>query len=74
MYWLPRFKNADPNPVPKKLPNSEIELAKIIINRICRDAGNVTRVNFSEEIDGAKEDTWIVSGQSPLQKDHIEKY
>ena len=67
MYWIPKFKNRDPNPVPKPLPNSELELAKIIINRICRDPANITTVYFSETLPDVKEDTWLVSGQSPHQ-------
>lgn len=74
MYWMPKAKNADPYPVPRPLPNSELELAKIIMDRMCRDPGNATRTFFSEAIPDAKEDTWLVSGQSPLQQDHIEKH
>uniref|UniRef100_A0A915I2R5 Evolutionarily conserved signaling intermediate in Toll pathway, mitochondrial n=1 Tax=Romanomermis culicivorax TaxID=13658 RepID=A0A915I2R5_ROMCU len=74
LYWMPKFKHANPNPVPNPLPNSELELAKIIMNRICRDPANIVTTFFSESLPDAKEDTWLVSGQSSLQQDHLRKH
>lgn len=71
LYWLPKFKYANPYSYPRPLPRSEIELAKIAMQRMCRDPGNVITVWFTEALPEAPEDTWIVNGQSPLQKDHI---
>lgn len=34
MYWMPKFKNLSPWPVPDPLPEDTFELAKIAIERI----------------------------------------
>lgn len=34
MYWMPKFKNLSPWPLPKTLPNDSLELAKIAISRM----------------------------------------
>ena len=40
MYWLPKFKNANPYPVPYDLPEDPIELAKLALNRMAVDLEN----------------------------------
>lgn len=35
MYWMPKFKNLSPWPVPKPVPKDPLELAKIAMNRMC---------------------------------------
>lgn len=71
MYWMPKLKHINPFPYPRPLPRSDIELAKLAIKQICRDPANLIQVWFTEALENSPEDTWIVSGQSPLQKDHI---
>lgn len=34
MYWMPKFKNVSPWPVPKPPPENPLELAKMAISRI----------------------------------------
>ncbi|KAL1285150.1 Evolutionarily conserved signaling intermediate in Toll pathway [Trichinella pseudospiralis] len=34
MYWMPKFKNADPYPLPRPVPRSDIEIAQAAMRRI----------------------------------------
>lgn len=34
MYWMPKFKNLSPWPVPDPIPNDSFHLAKLAIERI----------------------------------------
>ncbi|KHJ42229.1 ECSIT protein [Trichuris suis] len=74
MYWMPKMKNADPYPMPRPLPRSEVELAKAAMARICRDPSNITNLFYTEAISEEVEKTWIVSGQSPIQQELLEKH
>lgn len=40
MYWLPKFKHANPWPIPKLLPDNKIELAKLALKRMAFDINN----------------------------------
>ena len=40
MYWLPRFKYANPYYVPHQLPDDNIELAKMALRRMAVDLLN----------------------------------
>ena len=40
MYWMPKFKNANPYPVPYDLPEDPIELAKLALKRMAVDLEN----------------------------------
>lgn len=35
MYWMPKFKNLSPWPLPTELPQDTLELALLAIKRIC---------------------------------------
>ncbi|CDW58132.1 ECIST Cterm and ECSIT domain containing protein [Trichuris trichiura] len=74
MYWMPKLKNADPYPMPRPLPRSEVELAKAAMSRVCRDPSNITNLFYTEAISEEVEKTWIVSGQSPIQQELLEKH
>uniref|UniRef100_A0A1Y1MVW3 Evolutionarily conserved signaling intermediate in Toll pathway, mitochondrial n=1 Tax=Photinus pyralis TaxID=7054 RepID=A0A1Y1MVW3_PHOPY len=68
MYWMPKFKNLSPWPVPQPLPNDTLELAKLAVARIGSvDIQTQISVFQSKDIPEALEDTWIVSAQSPTQ-------
>lgn len=41
MYWLPKFKNANPYPVPKVLPEDPCLLAALALKRMAIDKENV---------------------------------
>lgn len=69
MYWMPKFRNLSPWPVPNPPPNEIFELAKMAISRICSvDVQSEISVYASADLEDSIEDTWIVSGQSPAQR------
>lgn len=69
MYWMPKFNNLSPWPIPKPAPNDPYELALLAIKRICSiDIESEVKVYETKLLEESIEDTWIVSGQSPAQK------
>lgn len=75
MYWMPKFKNLSPWPVPDPLPNDVFELAKIAIARISSaDINTQVTIYQTADIKDSIEDTWIVSAQSPKQKKLLEAH
>ena len=40
MYWMPKFRHANPYPIPKILPEDKIELAKRALKRMAFDINN----------------------------------
>ncbi|KAJ8946801.1 hypothetical protein NQ314_008785 [Rhamnusium bicolor] len=68
MYWMPKFKNLSPWPVPDPIPKDTFELAKYAIERISSaDVNSVVTVYQSADIKDSIDDTWIVSAQSNSQ-------
>lgn len=68
MYWMPKFKNSSPWPLPNPVPNDALELAKLAVTRMCTvDLHSNVVVYNTNEVESAVDDTWIVSGQSPEQ-------
>lgn len=37
VYWFGKLKKMSPFPLPEKMPNDALELAKILLKRICPD-------------------------------------
>ncbi|XP_012255105.2 evolutionarily conserved signaling intermediate in Toll pathway, mitochondrial [Athalia rosae] len=75
MYWMPKFKNASPWPLPQVLPNDPLELAKLAIDRITSvDVRRKITVFQSEDLPDSIDKTWIVSSISPDQKILLEKH
>jgi len=73
MYWMPKFKNLSPWPLPDELPNNALELAKLAIKQISSvDPASKIDIIDTSDIADANDKTWIVSGQSFNQKDLIE--
>lgn len=69
MYWMPKFNNQSPWPIPKPAPNDPYELALLAVNRICSvDVESEVKIYKTKDLEESIEDTWIVSGQSPDQK------
>lgn len=69
MYWMPKFKNLSPWPVPNPPPESIFDLAKMAIDRISSvDMQSVTSIYQSSDLEDSIDDTWIISAQSPMQK------
>lgn len=69
MYWMPKFNNLSPWPIPKPAPTDPYELALLAIKRISSvDVESVVNIYKTKDLEQSVEDTWIVSGQSPDQK------
>lgn len=66
---MPKFKNLSPWVVPNPPPNDAFELAKLAIERMCTvDLESKINVYQTSDVVSSIDDTWIVSGQSPAQK------
>jgi len=50
MYWMPKFKFANPYYVPYELPNDDIELAKMALSRMAVDLENKLTLHHVSEI------------------------
>ena len=75
MYWMPKFKHANPYPVPKELPDDDLSLALLALRRMAVDRENkITVWNTAEHDPEATEDTFIASAQSVTQQDLIKKH
>lgn len=75
MYWMPKFKNLSPWPVPNPPPNDALELAKLALERMCSvDLKSTVTVFETSEVESSVDDTWIVSGQSSEQMELIKKH
>ena len=44
MYWIPKFRNANPFPVPLELPDDDVEMAKLALKRMAVDLQNQVTV------------------------------
>ncbi|XP_064211967.1 evolutionarily conserved signaling intermediate in Toll pathway, mitochondrial isoform X2 [Tribolium castaneum] len=75
MYWMPKFKNASPWPIPNPLPDGVYELAKCAIERISSvDIQTQVTTYQSKDIEDCVDDTWIISAQAPIQKDLLKRH
>lgn len=75
MYWMPKFKNASPWPLPNPVPNEALELAKMAVERMCTvDLLSKVTVFETKEIKDAVDQTWIVSGMSAEQSQLLREH
>nr|CAG4642564.1 EOG090X07J4 [Evadne anonyx] len=73
-YWLPKFKHASPWALPEVIPSSNLEIGKLAVARMCSvDPASVIETFETKELEDSIDDTWIVSGQSPIQQELLEK-
>ena len=73
MYWMPKFKNLSPFPLPEELPNNALELAKLAIRQITSvDPSTRLDIIDTDTIPDSNDKTWIVSGQSGNQREILE--
>lgn len=73
-YWMHKFANASPWPLPKPVPNDTFELAKLAVARMCSvDQASEICIYDTKEVKDAIDDTWIVSGQSVHQRELVNK-
>ncbi|KAH8383723.1 hypothetical protein KR009_010207 [Drosophila setifemur] len=69
MYWMPKFKNLSPWPLPDPVPDDTLEIAKLAVERMCTvDLRSKVTVFETSELKDAIDETWIVSGMSPEQE------
>lgn len=74
MYWMPKFKNLSPWLVPNPPPNEAFDLARLAIERMCSiDLESKIDIYQTSDVLDAVDDTWIVSGQSSVQKVLLDK-
>ncbi|KAK3908186.1 Evolutionarily conserved signaling intermediate in Toll pathway, mitochondrial [Frankliniella fusca] len=74
IYWVPKFRNANPWPVPFPPITDPFLIAKLAIERICTpDPQSVVSVWQSKSVPEALDETYIVSGQSPTQQELLAK-
>lgn len=72
---MPKFKHANPYPVPRDLPEDDVALAVLALRRMAVDKQNkVTVWNSAEEDSESTEDTFVASAQSPAQQTLITKH
>ncbi|XP_046437400.1 evolutionarily conserved signaling intermediate in Toll pathway, mitochondrial-like isoform X1 [Daphnia pulex] len=73
-YWMPKFKNQSPWALPQKIPNSNLEIAKLAVQRMGSvDPATEMNIFQTSELQDAIDDTWIVNGQSANQRDLLAK-
>nr|AAF01220.1 ECSIT [Drosophila melanogaster] len=70
MYWMPKFKNLSPWPLPDPVPDDTLEMAKLALERMLHGRPAVQNHGFRDQpsLKDAIDDTWIVSGMSPEQE------
>ncbi|XP_055851896.1 evolutionarily conserved signaling intermediate in Toll pathway, mitochondrial [Episyrphus balteatus] len=75
MYWMPKFKNASPWPLPNPVPNEALELAKMAIERMCTvDLLSQVDILDTKDVKDAVDQTWIVSGMSTEQSQLLREH
>ncbi|CAD5116895.1 unnamed protein product [Dimorphilus gyrociliatus] len=74
MYWLPKFKNVNPYPIPLDLPNDPRELALIALKRMSIDLQTEYSIFETSELDNAIDKTFVASAQSWRQRELIESH
>ncbi|CAL1590718.1 unnamed protein product [Knipowitschia caucasica] len=79
MYWFPKFKHANPYPVPHQLPEDPVDLAKFSLKRIAADLDakiTVYQMPCTDVSESGQEITFphIVGVQSPSQMELLAKH
>uniref|UniRef100_A0A1I8PEW7 Evolutionarily conserved signaling intermediate in Toll pathway, mitochondrial n=1 Tax=Stomoxys calcitrans TaxID=35570 RepID=A0A1I8PEW7_STOCA len=75
MYWMPKFKNASPWPLPNPVPDDTLTIAKLAVERMCTvDPRSQITVYETKEVEDALDQTWIVSGMSPDQTQLLKEH
>ena len=74
-YWNSKLNNLSPWPLPLDMPKNAFALAKMAIEQITTpDRNTEIQIYDYEEENFEPEDTWIVSGMSPKQKELLNKW
>jgi len=73
-YWMRKFNNLSPWPLPKPIPDDALELALLAVKRMCSvDIKSVVNVLQTSDVPSSHDKTWIVTGQSPEQRELLDK-
>ncbi|XP_055328698.1 evolutionarily conserved signaling intermediate in Toll pathway, mitochondrial-like [Paramacrobiotus metropolitanus] len=70
-YWLPKFKHANPYPVPMLLPKDPLEQARLALERMSPDLRREITTFQTSEIPTASDKTWVASCICPDQRELI---
>lgn len=74
MYWMPKFKNISPWPIPNPVPNDPLELARLALNRMSSVDLQTEITDYNtEDVADSLDKTWVLSAQSPKQKELLAK-
>ncbi|KAG7484941.1 hypothetical protein MATL_G00055730 [Megalops atlanticus] len=79
LYWFPRFKHANPFPVPHQLPQDPVDLARFSLSRIANDLDarvTVYQLPYTDVCETGEEVTqpYVVGIQSPDQRHLLAKH
>ncbi|CAH0555337.1 unnamed protein product [Brassicogethes aeneus] len=74
LYWMPKFQKISPWPLPNELPDNELDLAKLALNRVSNVDGKSKITEYKVVEIGKDKTSWIVSSQSCLQKKLLNGY
>ncbi len=79
LYWMPKFKNANPYPVPsiqvlEELSDFDIALAALERITKCADKETKISANYLKENENDAKEMWILSAQSTKQKELIKRH
>lgn len=79
MYWFPKFKHANPYPIPHVLPSDPVDLARFSLTRIASDPdAKITIYQYpSTDVMETEEDVlrpYIIGIQSPVQRSLLAKH
>jgi signaling intermediate in Toll pathway protein len=77
MYWMPKFKHANPYPIPRELPEDALSLAILALKRMSVDTDTkitVWNVNTPENETSKSKQDFIASAMSITQKQLISKH
>lgn len=75
LYWTRKFSNLNPFPVPREMPDDDLQLALLALKKISVDLENeITVWKTSQVEENALEDTFIASAQSPDQRGLLKKH
>lgn len=75
MYWMPKFKNISPWLLPNPVPSCSLELAKLALERMSSvDLQSKVSVYEACDVEDSLDKTWIVSAQSPVQRELLDAH
>ncbi|KAG7210294.1 hypothetical protein KM043_011838 [Ampulex compressa] len=69
IYWMPKFSELNPWPVPRPPPTDPRELARLAMKKIgSADVQNIISEFETKNVEDSMDDTWIISSMSQVQE------